>query len=75
MAAFLRSIRAQEGKPRFKVKTGTSDMNVVGPVWKCPLVAYGPGDSRLDHTPTEHVQIEEYLKAIGVLTGVLEGLT
>jgi len=29
------------------IKTGTSDMNIVGPIWKCPIVAYGPGDSRL----------------------------
>lgn len=74
VAAFLRSVRAQGGTPRFKVKTGTADMNVVGPVWGCPMVAYGPGDSRLDHTPTEHVVIEEFLAAIRVLTGVLESV-
>jgi LysW-gamma-L-lysine carboxypeptidase len=74
VASLLRSIRAQEGTPRFKVKTGTSDMNVVGPVWGCPMVAYGPGDSRLDHTPNEHIEIEEYLRAIRVLTGALEEL-
>jgi LysW-gamma-L-lysine carboxypeptidase len=75
VAGFLRAIRAQEAKPRFKVKTGTADMNVVGPVWNCPMVAYGPGDSKLDHTANEHVVIEEYLSAIRVLTDVLEGLS
>ena len=74
VAGFLRSIRSQGGTPRFKVKTGTSDMNVVGPVWRCPMLAYGPGDSRLDHTPHEHVEIDEYLRAIRVLTCVLEEL-
>ncbi|PZS06532.1 MAG: acetyl-lysine deacetylase [Chloroflexi bacterium] len=74
VAAFLRSIRFEEGNPRFKVKTGTSDMNVVGPVWGCPMVAYGPGDSSLDHTPGEHVAIDEYLRGIRVLTHVLEDL-
>jgi [amino group carrier protein]-lysine/ornithine hydrolase len=74
VAGFLRAIRAEDGKPRFKVKTGTSDMNVVGPVWGCPMVAYGPGDSRLDHTPHEHVPVDDYLRAIRVLTGVLETL-
>ncbi len=74
VAAFVRSIRSEEGRPRFKVKTGTSDMNVVAPVWGCPTVAYGPGDSRLDHTPNEHVHVEEYLKGIRVLTRVLEEL-
>ena len=72
--AFLAAIRRAGGNPAFKVKTGTSDMNVVGPVWKCPIVAYGPGDSALDHTPNEHIEIEEYKKAIGVLRDVLRNL-
>jgi LysW-gamma-L-lysine carboxypeptidase len=74
VAAFLRAVRDEGGKPRFKLKTGTSDMNVVGPVWGCPVLAYGPGDSRLDHTPQEHLEVEEYLKAIRILTRVLEAL-
>lgn len=74
VAGFLRGVREEGGRPRFKVKTGTADMNVVGTVWGCPMVAYGPGDSKLDHTPGEHVMIEEYLKAIRVLTSVLESL-
>ena len=68
--SFLRAIRALGGKPRFKLKTGTSDMNVVGPAWGCPIVAYGPGDSSLDHTPNEYIEIEEYLRAIEVLEKV-----
>ncbi len=69
--AFNRALRQTGQQPHFKLKTGTSDMNVVGPVWGCPIVAYGPGDSQLDHTPGEHVAVEEYLKAIDVLTSVL----
>ena len=72
--AFRGAIRAQDGSPRFVHKTGTSDMNVVGPVWGCPIVAYGPGDSALDHTPKEHLDLDEYLRAIAVLTGTLERL-
>lgn len=72
---FLAEIRALGGTPRFVVKTGTSDMNVVGPHWPdTPVVAYGPGDSSLDHTPREHVDLEEYLTAIRVLRGVLRRL-
>ena len=48
-------------RPGFVVKTGTSDMNVVGPAWGCPILAYGPGDSALDHTPGEHIALEEIL--------------
>jgi len=73
--AFLSAIRATGGNPTFKHKTGTSDMNVVGPVWGQNLVAYGPGDSSLDHTPNEHIRIAEYTHAIDVLETVLQDLT
>jgi LysW-gamma-L-lysine carboxypeptidase len=49
-------------------------MNVLGPQWGCPIVAYGPGDSSLDHTPEEHISLNEYLAAIRVLTRVLKRL-
>jgi LysW-gamma-L-lysine carboxypeptidase len=70
--AMLKGIRSEGGRPRFKLKTGTSDMNTVGPAWRCPIVAYGPGDSSLDHTPDEHIDVEEYKRAIDVLTRALE---
>ena len=71
---FNRVLRQAGVTPRFKQKTGTSDMNVVGPIWQCPMVAYGPGDSRLDHTPEEHIVIDEYVQAIGILQSVLQEL-
>lgn len=71
---FLRAIRAAGGEPRFTVKLGTSDMTVVGPVWRCPIVAYGPGDATLDHTPDEHIVLDEYLRGVRVLTEVLAAL-
>ncbi len=73
--AFLAAIRKAGGAPGFTVKTGTSDMNLVAPAWRTPILAYGPGDSNLDHTPTEHIQISEYERAVGVLTDVLTTLT
>jgi LysW-gamma-L-lysine carboxypeptidase len=69
--ALLRAIRANGGKPRFKLKTGTADMNIVGPAWGCPIVAYGPGDSSLDHTPNEHIRVDEFLQGIDVLASAL----
>lgn len=71
---FLRAIRVQGGSPRFTVKLGTSDMTIVGPVWQCPILAYGPGDASLDHTPEERIELAEYLKAVQVLTEVLVSL-
>jgi [amino group carrier protein]-lysine/ornithine hydrolase len=73
--AFLRAIRRHGGEPKFKVKSGTSDMNTVGPVWNVPILAYGPGDSSLDHTPHEHVEIDEYLRSIDVLTAAIAELS
>jgi len=48
----------------FSRKTGTGDMNVLGNALKIPVVTYGPGDSRLDHTPNEHIDLQEYLISI-----------
>jgi [amino group carrier protein]-lysine/ornithine hydrolase len=56
------------------VKSGTSDMNVVGPQWKCPILAYGPGNSSLDHTPNEHLDLAEYQRAIAILAQVLRAI-
>ncbi|MCX6057703.1 MAG: [LysW]-lysine hydrolase [Chloroflexi bacterium] len=73
--AFLSGIRSQGGEPRFVYKTGTADLNIVAPVWKCPVVVYGPGDSALDHTPNEHINLDEYTKAVDVLSAALLKLT
>ncbi|MER3401552.1 MAG: acetyl-lysine deacetylase, partial [Thermoflexus sp.] len=70
--ALLAGIRAEGLRPRFRLKSGTSDMNVVGPAWRCPIAAYGPGDARLDHTPEEHIQLKEYLAGVRVLARALE---
>jgi predicted acetylornithine/succinylornithine family transaminase/N-acetyl-ornithine/N-acetyl-lysine deacetylase len=72
--AFVSAIRSHGGRPTFKYKTGTSDMNVVAPTWGANIVAYGPGDSRLDHTPDEHIQLAEYSQSIAILETVLSGL-
>ena len=72
--AFLEAIRTMGGKPGFVVKTGTADLNIVAPVWQCPALAYGPGDSGLDHTPNEHLYLWEYEQAVQVLKRSLQHL-
>ena len=71
--SFLAGLRTVEPTEKlgFVLKTGTSDMNVVGPAWQCPIVAYGPGDSSLDHTPNEHLPLGEYWKAVNVVEQAL----
>ncbi len=68
------AIRSQGLRPRPKLKTGTADLNVVAPIWQCPIAAYGPGDSSLDHTPDEHLHLEEYQRSIQVLTLTIASL-
>ncbi len=70
--AFAGAIAGAGGRPAFRVKSGTSDLNVLLPAWSCPMVAYGPGDARYDHTPMERLGLEDYARAILVLRGVLE---
>jgi LysW-gamma-L-lysine carboxypeptidase len=69
--AFARAIAAEGGQTTFKEKSGTSDMNVVFPAWSCPMVAYGPGDSRYDHTPIERLSVLDFARSVSVLRGVL----
>lgn len=73
--ALTQSIRKANGQPKFKLKTGTSDMNTVAKQWHVPLAAYGPGDSSLDHTDEEHIDLEEYWRSIEVLRAALPRLS
>ena len=72
--AFVGALRTEDLPARFVVKTGTSDMNLVGPAWNCPIVTYGPGDASLDHTPDEHIVLDDYLRAVRVLDHALHRL-
>jgi LysW-gamma-L-lysine carboxypeptidase len=74
VGAFLGAIRAEGGQPGLVHKTGTSDLNILAPEWRCPALVYGPGDSQLDHTPHEQLSLAEYKKAVAVLTTVLKRL-
>jgi [amino group carrier protein]-lysine/ornithine hydrolase len=70
--AFIKAIRAEGGKPIFKVKTGTADMNTFFKAFPdVSIVSYGPGDSNLDHTPDEHLNLDELDQAVRVLEKVL----
>jgi LysW-gamma-L-lysine carboxypeptidase len=61
------SIRKVRHKPATLLrKTGTGDMNVLTRSMQIPVVTYGPGNSHLDHTPNENIDIQEYLDSIQV---------
>lgn len=65
------ALRQQGYEPKLLAKGGTADLNHAA-FWNCPLAAYGPGDSRLDHTAEEHISLEEYARSVLLLE---EGLT
>ncbi|MDR1515596.1 MAG: M20/M25/M40 family metallo-hydrolase [Synergistaceae bacterium] len=64
--SFRTAIREVGQKPRVLAKQGTCDFNVLSP-WGCPMGAYGPGDSRYDHTPDEQIPVSEFLRGVDVL--------
>lgn len=72
--ALIGAIRQTGERPKLKLKTGTSDMNIVSQQWNVPMAAYGPGNSLLDHTPNEHIDLYEYLRAIAILSVGLRDL-
>ncbi len=73
-SAFSNAIRQQNKEPVFKVKSGTADFNLLGPHYNVPIIAYGPGDSSLDHTPNEHADLNEFLESIQVIEHALKKL-
>jgi LysW-gamma-L-lysine carboxypeptidase len=72
--ALVSGIRRLFAQPRLLVKTATSDMNTLAEVWDVPMATYGPGDSRLDHSDTEHIVLSDYLRGIDVLSIALSEL-
>ncbi|MCP3918227.1 MAG: [LysW]-lysine hydrolase [bacterium] len=72
--SLARAVRRSDGNPRYQVKTGTADLNLLAPVWGCPSLAYGPGDAAFDHRPDEQVEIAEFLRGVWVLTDALAAL-
>jgi [amino group carrier protein]-lysine/ornithine hydrolase len=73
-ACLSAAIRGVGGQPRPTLKTGTSDMNTVSPTWTVPMAAYGPGNSTLDHSDDEHIEIAEFRRAITVLGNAIDQL-
>ncbi|MFP4530873.1 MAG: [LysW]-lysine hydrolase [Halodesulfurarchaeum sp.] len=72
--ALRRGIRQLDGDPSHLRKTGTSDMNIYAQAWDVPMATYGPGDSSLDHTPDEHLELDSFDRAVDVLTAAARSL-
>ena len=64
------AIRKNGNTPRVLAKGGTADFNLAS-AWKCPMAAYGPGDSTLDHTSEERISLADFQTSVAVLDGAL----
>lgn len=68
VASFLSVLRERGHEPRLLQKTGTADMNYLAQTWPgAPVVAYGPGDSMLDHAPDERLELAQLDETVEVL--------
>ena len=59
---------------KFLNKKGTSDMNTLATKWDIPMVAYGPGDSSLDHTSEEEINLLEFRRSNEILVSSIKNL-
>ncbi|VVC02336.1 [LysW]-lysine/[LysW]-ornithine hydrolase [uncultured archaeon] len=69
--AMVAAVRSQGRTPRYLKKSGSADMNF-SMAAGIPTIAYGPGDSKLDHTDNEYLLWSDYEKAIEVLAVFLQ---
>jgi LysW-gamma-L-lysine carboxypeptidase len=47
-------------------------MNILAEKLKIPMVAYGPGDSTLDHTENEFIDIKDFLSSVKIYEEALK---
>lgn len=73
--ALTLGIRRVGGEPTLFKKTGTSDLNLAAPTWGTGGAAYGPGDSHLDHTDEESLDLDELDRAVRVLRHAFDALS
>ena len=71
--ALVGAIRESGLHPRYVKKSGSADMNITI-AEGIPTIAYGPGDSSLDHTPNEFVLIDDYKKSVDILKTTISKL-
>ncbi len=71
--AMVSSIRQEGLQPRYVKKSGSADMNITSHAG-IPTIAYGPGDSSLDHTPHEFILLKDYLQSIEIMKKTLLNL-
>ncbi len=70
--SFYQVIKLAGKEPVFVSKTGASFMNRLKKSWDCDMIAYGPGDSSLDHTDHEFLSLEDFYNSSKIITMALK---
>ncbi|MUN28733.1 N-acetyl-lysine deacetylase [Sulfuracidifex metallicus] len=68
-----RSLLTLGVKPRLVRKAGTSDMNILTAITR-EILAYGPGESKLEHTNFEKINLEEIYISVLAYVRTMEDL-
>jgi len=68
--ALTRSCLKNGVKPRIVKKTGTSDMNILVRLTD-QIAAFGPGDSKLAHTRSERISVEDIIRASKIISDAI----
>jgi LysW-gamma-L-lysine carboxypeptidase len=71
--AMVRSLIKIGERPKIVRKNGTSDMNILHNITE-NIIAFGPGDSSLEHTNYEKISLEELYKATIIYINTIEEL-
>ena len=69
--SFKEGIVKNNMKPKLIFKSGSGDMNTLGNKWKIPAITYGPGDTKLSHTSSEVININEIYKCTNIISDSL----
>lgn len=67
-------LQVRKKRPMLLYKTGTGDMNLLGPALNSPVITYGPGNPHLSHTNKESIEIPEFLQAIEIYSKLVSNL-
>lgn len=68
--AFYRTIKLSGKQPVFIVKDSAS-YEYAKKSWSCDMIAYGPGDSSLDHTEGECLSFDDFADSCEIIKNAL----
>lgn len=72
VSAFSEAIARKGGQRASLIfKSGSGDMNILGPAWGVPVITYGPGNPRMSHSGEEWVLIDDVVASSEIVADAL----